>query len=77
MRLFPIDDFVTLEYNDRVQLSFFPSNTLLFTTLEDQGEFIRHTTIVNIIDNDSKCFYSIIILCIKFCFSPPRTGDKF
>ena len=56
MRLFPIDDFITLEYNDRVQLAFIPSNALLFTGLEDHGEFMRHTTIVNIIDNDSKCF---------------------
>ena len=59
IHLFPIDDFVTLEYNDRVRLTFFPLFPFLFTSLEAVGEFIRPNTIVNIIDNDSKCFHTI------------------
>ena len=54
MQLFPVDDFITLEYDDRVELTFTPSSEILFPGLENLGEYVRHTTVVNIIDNDSK-----------------------
>ena len=56
IRLFPIDDFVTLAYNDRVWLTFSLLFPFPFTYLEALGEFIRQNTIVNINDNDSSVF---------------------
>ena len=49
-----VDDFITLEYDDRVRLTFTPSNPALVPGLEDFGEYIRDTSIVNINDTDSK-----------------------
>ena len=49
-----LDDFTTLEYEDRVQLTFTPSNPALVPGLENVGEYIRDTSIVNINDTDSK-----------------------
>ena len=54
IRLFTSNDQITLEYDDRVQLVFTPDNPALIPGLEDEGEYIRNTAIVNIIDNDSK-----------------------
>ena len=54
IRLFTSNDQITLEYNDRVQLVFTPDNPDLISGVEDVGEYIRDTAIVNIIDNDSK-----------------------
>ena len=52
--LFMVNDEVTLEYDDRVHLGFIPDNASLIRELEDMGEFIRGSAIVNIIDNDCK-----------------------
>ena len=49
-----VSDEVTLEYEDRVNLGFIPDNASLIRELEDIGEFIRGSAIVNIIDNDCK-----------------------
>ena len=49
-----VSDEVTLEYDDRVNLGFIPDNASLIRELEDRGEFIRGSAIVNIIDNDCK-----------------------
>ena len=57
IHLFTIDDTITLEYYDRVQITFSPSNDSLISDLDAEGEYIRHTTIVYIIDNDSKFFF--------------------
>ena len=54
IRLFATNDEVTLEYDDRVLLDFNPTFADLVPALEDLGEYVRHTAIVNIIDNDSK-----------------------
>ena len=54
IRLFTANDEVTLEYEDRVQLNFNPTAADLIPALEDLGEYVRNTAIVNIIDNDSK-----------------------
>ena len=54
IRLFAANDEVTLEYEDRVLLNFYPTAANLITGLEDLGEYVRNTAIVNIIDNDCK-----------------------
>ena len=54
IRLFIANDEVTLEYEDRVRLNFVPTAAILITGLEDLGEYVRNTAIVNIIDNDCK-----------------------
>ena len=54
---FTSNDQITLEYDDRVLLTFTPLNEFLIPGLEALGEYIRDTAIVNIIDNDSKQFY--------------------
>ena len=45
---------MTLEYDDRVLLRFTPDNASLIRGLEDMGEFIRDSAMVNIIDDDCK-----------------------
>ena len=65
VHLILIDDFTTLEYDDRVMLTFTPMLPSLFSFLEAEGEFIRNIAIVSIIDNDSKSFsYTICALKI-------------
>ena len=54
IRLFTANDEVTLEYEDRVRLDFNSTAANLITGLEAVGEYVRHTAIVNIIDNDCK-----------------------
>ena len=49
-----IDDFITLEYEDRIQVTFTPSNAGLIPGLESLGEYLRETSSVDITDNDSK-----------------------
>ena len=54
IRLFTAKDEITLEYNDRILLTYTPSNPGLIPGVEGAGEYIRNTAIVRIIDNDSK-----------------------
>ena len=54
IRLFSIDDHITLEYDDRVLLTFTPANPDFIPSLEGFGEYMRHTVTIDIIDNDSK-----------------------
>ena len=54
IRLFTINDEITLEYDDTVILRFTPDSPLLIPGVESEGEFIRDTATVHIIDNDSK-----------------------
>ena len=61
IRLFTSNDETTLEYDDSVILTFTPDNPALITGLEAQGEYVRDTATVNIIDNDSKCSISVLI----------------
>ena len=57
--VFPVNDEITLEYDDRVLLRFTPAVTNLFSDLANQFEYIRDTAVVNIIDNDRKCPFSL------------------
>ena len=71
IRLFTSNDEITLEYDDRVILSFTPDNPGLITGLETAGEYTRDNATVRIIDGDSKC-------CISYhlnCFSSHRAAD--
>ena len=54
IRLFTAKDVITLEYNDRILLTYTPSNPGLIPGVEAEGEYVRNTAIVRIIDNDSK-----------------------
>ena len=49
------NDETTLEYDDSVILTFTPDNPALITALEAEGEYIRDSATVNIIDDDSRC----------------------
>ena len=62
IRLFTINDETTLEYDDRVILTFTPDNSALIPGLEAEGEYIRHTATVHIIDDDSKCCISVLVI---------------
>ena len=50
------NDDITLEYNDIIILEFTPDDPSLIEFLEEDGQYIRDTVIVRIIDNDSKPF---------------------
>ena len=54
IRLFTTYDLSTLEYDDYVILTFTPSNPFIIPALEGEGEYVRTSAIVNIIDNDRK-----------------------
>ena len=54
------NDETTLEYDDSVILTFTPSNTVFIPGLEAQGEYIRGSATVHLIDNDSKCCFSVL-----------------
>ena len=55
IRLFTHNDDTTLEYNEYVTLTFTPDNPDVIRRQEDEGEYIRTSAMVNIIDNDRKC----------------------
>ena len=74
--VFPVNDEITLEYNDRVLLRFTPAVTNLFSDLANQFEYIRGTAVVNIIDNDCKCPFPYN-LPLKKCVSLFSFGDQF
>ena len=57
--LFTSNDEITLEYDDRVILSFTPDNPALIPGLEAHGEYIRDTATVQITDDDSKCCFTV------------------
>ena len=59
IRVFPVNDEITLEYDDRVLLRFTPDESNLFSDLANEFEYIRDTAVVNIIDNDRKCPLSL------------------
>lgn len=53
IRLFTSNDEITLEYDDTIILTFTPTFPTI-EILEADGEFIRNTATVFIIDNDCK-----------------------
>ena len=59
IRLFTSNDEITLEYDDSVILTFTPDNPAFITGLEAQGEYVRDTVTVQIIDSDSKCCFTV------------------
>ena len=61
IRLFTSNDEITLEYDDRVILTFTPDNPFLISGLEAQGEYTRDTATVHIIDDDSECCISVLV----------------
>ena len=69
IRLFASNDETTLEYDDRVILSFTPDNPAFITGLEAEGEYVRDTATANIIDDDSKCCISVLIASKLFLIS--------
>ena len=58
IRLFTTNDEITLETNERILLTFTPDSSGLIDVVEGEGEFIRGSAIVNIIDNDCECVLS-------------------
>ena len=58
IRLFTTNDEITLETNERILLTFTPDSSGLISGVEGEGEFIRGSAIVNIIDNDCECVLS-------------------
>ena len=50
------NDDITLEYNDIIILEFIPDDPSLIEFYEEEGQYIRDTVNVHIIDNDSKPF---------------------
>ena len=48
------NDNITLEYDDTVILEFTPDEDDLIDFYEDEGEYIRDSVVVRIIDNDRK-----------------------
>ena len=55
IRVITTQDTISLEDDDRILLIFTP-NVSLDTNLIESGVFIRDTTFVYIIDDDSKCY---------------------
>ena len=49
-----VKDGIALEYDDKFKLQFVHELPNFIEQIERLGEFIRHTVIVNIIDNDRK-----------------------
>lgn len=74
VNLLTADDDITLEYDDRVKLTFTPSSADLLSDVDSLGEYIRDTATVNIVDYDSKHFYhyfyhfllEVLILSLPF-----------
>ena len=54
INMFIPSDQITLEYNDTVILRFTSTIPDLITGLESEGEYIRSSVMVHIIDHDSK-----------------------
>ena len=52
IRLFTLNDELTLEYDDKVLLKFTPAQATLIPSLASNYEYIRDTAIVHIIDKD-------------------------
>ena len=52
--LLTINDDIALESNDTVELVFTPLHKKLMDDLEREGEFVRTTSFVHIVDNDGE-----------------------
>ena len=70
IRVFTTNDETTLEYDDRVLLTYTPSVAGLILGVEGAGEYVRNTAIIRIIDNDRKFHCTTILQVynpISFC----------
>ena len=54
IRLFTLNDDISLEYDDRILLEFTPDIPTLIAAVEGVGQYIRTTATVRIIDIDGK-----------------------
>ena len=70
VRLFPLNDETTLEFDDRVLLRFNPGSAALIPGLESMNECVRDTATVNIIDNDRKSISRYCLLNSLSFLSP-------
>ena len=53
-----IDDDITLEYEDRIQVNYYARLPLRPSSFfEGTGEYMRNAAIINIIDNDRECIH--------------------
>ena len=53
-----IDDDITLEYEDRIQINYYARLPLPPSSFfEGTGEYMRNAAIINIIDNDRECIH--------------------
>ena len=79
IHLFINNDETTLEYDDSVILIFTPFDPALITALEAEGEYIRDSATVNIIDDNSRCssvrrmYYPLICVYMAHCSLQHRT----
>ena len=73
--LFPVDDEITLEYDDQILLRFTPNDSNIVSALENGFEYIRDSAIVNIIDNDSEWVNYLVALFIASLLC--SVGDQF
>ena len=67
VRILPLHDDVTLEYDDRLQLTFIPDNPDLVSGLQSSGEYTRDTAVVNIIDNDCELHEAHLFVFFPNC----------
>ena len=51
---FTKSDEITLEYDDRVELVFTPNDKGIISRFENEGEYVRNTAILKIIDSSCK-----------------------
>ena len=77
IRIFTVNDEMTLEYDDRVLLRFTPTNVDLILVLASHFEYIRDTAVVNIVDNDRKCLYPLIHVHHPPYVSHLSSADQF
>ena len=82
IHLFINNDETTLEYDDSVILIFTPFDPALITALEAEGEYIRDSATVNIIDDNSTWCSSVrrmdnTLICVYMahCSLQHRTRD--
>lgn len=54
--VYAISDNRALEQEDGIALKFTPTDSTLLIAIEERGEYIRDTTIVDIVDENCKCF---------------------
>ena len=62
---FTQSDEITLEYDDQVELVFTPNDEGIISQFENEGEYVRNTAIVKIIDNNCKLSYGTVNILLN------------